>query len=77
MPFLQKEVWDCPFCEAEAIEVLIRPATYVAKRSAVRGGRKTSYHKVNQEIVVLTEICPSCGRKREEIERKWREMGVI
>ena len=77
MPFLQKEVWECPFCEAETIEVLIRPATYVAKRSAVSGGRKTSYHKVNQEVVVLSESCSNCGKKKEEIEKKWREMGII
>jgi len=66
MPFLQKEVWECPFCEAETIEVLIRPATYVAKRSAVRGGRKTSYHKVNQEVVVLVNPAPNCGKKKKK-----------
>jgi len=77
MPFLQKEIWECPFCEAETIEVLIRPTTYVAKRSAVRGGRKTSYHKVKQEVVVLSEACPNCGKKKDEIEKKWREMGVL
>jgi len=77
MTFLQKETWECPFCETESIEVLIRPSTYVAKRSAVRGGRKTSYHKVKQEVVVLSETCSSCGRKKEEIEKKFREMSVL
>jgi len=77
MVFLQREVWECPFCEAETIEVVVRPATYVAKRSAVRGGRKTSYHKVSQEVVVLSEACQNCGKKKEEVEKKWREMGII
>jgi hypothetical protein len=77
MAFLQKEVWECPFCEVETIEVVVRPTTYVAKRSAVRGGRKTSYHKVGQEVVVLSEACQNCGKKKEEVEKKWKEMGII
>jgi len=77
MVFIQKETWECPFCGAESIEVMIRPSTYVAKRSAVRGGRKISYHKVREEIVILTENCPNCGKKREEIEKKWKEEQII
>jgi hypothetical protein len=77
MVFLQREVWECPFCEAETIEVVVRPATYVAKRSAVRGGRKTSYHKVRQDVVILSENCSNCGKKKEEIEKKFREMKII
>ncbi|MEM5832428.1 MAG: hypothetical protein QXI09_01385 [Candidatus Aenigmatarchaeota archaeon] len=77
MAFLQKEIWECPFCGEETIEVLRRPSTYVVKRSAVRGGRKTSYHKVKEEVIVLSETCPNCGKKKEEIERKWREEQII
>jgi Zn finger protein HypA/HybF involved in hydrogenase expression len=77
MAFLQKEMWECPFCESATIEVIIRPTTYVAKRSAVRGGRKTSYHKVNQEVIILTESCPNCGKKSYEIEKKWRDEKII
>lgn len=77
MVFLQKEVWECPFCGTESIEVLVRPSTYVAKRSAIRGGRKTTYHKVREEVVVLTEACPNCGKKKEDIEKKWREEQII
>jgi len=77
MAFVQKEYWECPFCHEGQIEVLIRPTVYSMKRSAVRGGRKVSFHRVREEIVVLSESCPVCGKSREEIEKKWREEGII
>ena len=77
MPFLQKEYWTCPFCGEGQIEVLIRPTTYSVKRSAVRGGRKTSFHKVKEEVVILTEKCPVCGKSAEAIRKKWREEGIL
>lgn len=77
MAFLQREIWECPFCGEESIEVLVRPSVYVAKRSAVRGGRKTTYHRVREEVVILSESCQKCGKKKDEIEKKWRSEQII
>ena len=77
MSFLQREYWTCPFCNEGQIEVLIRPPAYSVKRSAVRGGRKTTFRKVREEIVILTEKCPVCGKSREAIRKKWKEEGIL
>jgi len=77
MAFIQKEYWTCPFCGEGQIEVLIRPAVYSMKRSAVRGGRKVTFHRVREEIVILSEKCPVCGKSAKEIEKKWKEEGII
>jgi hypothetical protein len=33
--------------------------------------------KTKSESFVVSDACPSCGKKDEEIERKWREDGLI
>jgi endogenous inhibitor of DNA gyrase (YacG/DUF329 family) len=33
--------------------------------------------KSSEEVVITTDKCPECGKTAEEIEKKWREEGVI
>ena len=78
MGFLQRDYWPCPFCDKGIIEVLIRPSTWSAKRSkGGKAGIKTTWSRTKEEVVVLTQKCPVCGKSREEIEKKWREEGII
>ena len=74
---LQRDYWSCPFCDKGIIEILIRPSVLSAKRAACRAGRSTSWHRTKEEIVILTKSCPNCGKSKEEIEKKWREEGII
>jgi len=50
---------------------------YSAKRTSCRAGRSTKMSKSSEEVVITTEKCPECGKTAEEIEKKWREEGVI
>ena len=72
-----KDYWPCPFCENGMIEVVVRPATFSAKRTAVRGGRKTNLVKVKEEVAIVVEECPACHKKAKQIERMWRKQGII
>jgi len=74
---LERQYWPCPFCEEGQIEVVIRPRTVCAKRTALRGGKKISFHKVREEIVILSEKCNVCGKTAEQIEKKWKKEGVL
>ena len=78
MAFLQRAYWSCPFCDKGVIEVLVRPSTWSAKRSkGSKADVKITWSRTKEEVVVLTEECPICGKSREEIEKKWREDGII
>jgi len=74
---LQCDYWPCPFCDKGIIEVLIRPPVLSAKRTACRAGRSTSWHRMREEVVILSDKCPQCGKSKEEIEKKWRDDGFI
>jgi hypothetical protein len=78
MSFLQRAYWPCPFCDKGVIEVLIRPSIWSAKRSkGGKAGVKTTWSRSKEEVVVLTSECQACGKSKEEIEKKWREDGII
>ena len=75
--FLQHEYLECPFCKKGTIQFLYKPSVYSAKRTSCRAGRSTKMSKSSEEVVITTEKCPECGKTAEEIEKKWREEGVI
>jgi endogenous inhibitor of DNA gyrase (YacG/DUF329 family) len=33
--------------------------------------------KSSEEIIISTQKCPECGKTVKEIEKKWREEGII
>ena len=75
---LQRDYWPCPFCDKGIIEVLVKPPTYYAKRSrSAAAGSKTTWYRSKQEVIVVSEKCPKCGKSKEEIEKKWREEGIL
>jgi hypothetical protein len=74
---LQRDYWPCPFCDKGIIEILTRPPTFSLKRVKSGKGRATIPRKSKEEIVILTSKCSNCGRSKEEIEKKWREEGII
>jgi sarcosine oxidase delta subunit len=69
----QKLIYPCPFCDKETLEVIYRPDYKAAKRSqSAAAGSKTSWRRVGEGIILLSEKCPNCGRTAKEIERKWK-----
>ena len=76
--FLPKEYWPCPFCGKYVIEVIVRPPVLQAKRSrSAAAGSKTTWRKAKEEVLILVEKCPNCGKSEKEIYRKWKEEGLI
>ncbi|MEM5811604.1 MAG: hypothetical protein QW641_02205 [Candidatus Aenigmatarchaeota archaeon] len=74
---IRKLVWECPFCNAETIKVVIRPTVTVVKRTGMRSGKKTQILKSKGETLVLSERCSNCNKSREEITKKYKEIGYI
>jgi hypothetical protein len=69
----QKLIYPCPFCDKETLEVIYRPSYKAAKRSlSAAAGSKTSWRRVGEGIILLSEKCSNCGRTAKEIERKWK-----
>lgn len=74
---LQRDYWQCPFCEKGMIEILLRPATFSFKKVKSGKGKATISRKIKEEIMILTAQCSVCGKTADEIRRKWKEQGVI
>jgi len=52
-------------------EVIYRPGYRAAKRSqSAAAGSKTTWRRVGEGIILLSEKCSNCGRTAKEIERK-------
>ena len=78
MPFIQRDYWPCPFCDKGIIEVIVRPPMLQARRSrSAAAGTKTKWYKSREEVVIVSKECPVCHKTREEIEKKWKEEGII
>ena len=72
MSFIQKEYWPCPFCDKGIIEVLVRPSVYTIKKSwSAAAGSKSKRVKSREEVIIITEKCPVCGKSAKEIKKEW------
>jgi sarcosine oxidase delta subunit len=69
----QKIIYPCPFCDQETLEVLWWPGHKAAKRSqSAAAGSKTTFHKEDEGLVLLSEKCSNCGKTKKEIEGRWK-----
>jgi len=67
----QKLIYPCPFCDKEILEVIYRPSYKAAKRSqSAAAGSKTTWRRVGEGIILLSEKCSNCGRTAKEIDRE-------
>ena len=64
-------MYACPFCDQVTLEVLGWPGHKAAKRSQSASARsKTTFHKEDEGLVLLSEKCSKCGKTKREIEGK-------
>jgi hypothetical protein len=49
---------------------LIYPCPFCLQSATA--GSKTSWRRVGEGIILLSEKCSNCGRTAKEIERKWK-----
>ena len=68
----QKLIYPCPFCDQETLEVLWWPSHKAARKSRSAGGSKTTWKRVPEGLVLLSEKCSNCRKIAKEIERKWK-----
>ena len=74
----QKLIYPCPFCNEETLEVLWWPSHKAIKRTrSAAGGSKTTWKRMPEGLVLLSEKCSNCGATAKEINKKWKELGWI
>ncbi len=71
------EVWPCPFCRQETINVTRFPKCVIVKRSKTASLPGSKGFHVNRDVCVITSGCAKCGRPFEGIEKKLKEEGLI
>ncbi len=59
---------ECPFCQKGKVKVFHKEGYLQAKTSRISNRAKTKYYKTLDTYEVL-EDCPSCGKKRKEIQK--------
>jgi len=77
MVIIKKLVWECPFCNAETIKVVVRPTVTTIKRTGMRSGKKTQLIRSKGEILILSEECSNCKAKKNDIIKKYKEIGYV
>lgn len=73
----QYEVLKCPFCDKGEISCKWYPsATTVRKQGRTALGSKGSVSK-SKEVWIVQSDCKACGKTKEEIEKEFRNRGII
>jgi ribosomal protein S27AE len=63
----------CPFCEQNVLEILWWPGHTAASVSRSAIAKATRWHKKDEGHVLLSEVCPNCGKSKREIEKAWKD----
>lgn len=70
------EVWDCPFCGANAVSVIRFPKNVSIKSARIAslpGG--SGFHK-NPDVYLVQSGCSKCDKTSDEVEKKLKVDGM-
>lgn len=76
MAFMEYQVWDCPFCGKNCLTCGFIPRVLRPYKTSW-GGSKPGYKRDLEQIIIQFKECPNCKKTAEEIEKKWKEQGVM
>lgn len=68
MGFKEFQIWDCPFCSKNTIQILYFPKTARPTKSSWGGSR--AWMNVTKETIVIQSGCLECGKTKEEVEKE-------
>lgn len=63
----EKQIWDCPFCGKNTIQVVFFPRSIRPYKTSW-GGSKPGW-KISKEQVIVQSGCSACGKSLEEVEK--------
>lgn len=66
--FKEIQIWDCPFCGKNTIQILYFPSS-ARPYKTTWGGSKPGY-KVSKEQIIVQSGCKECGKSQEEVEKE-------
>lgn len=64
------QIWDCPFCGKNTIQVLYFPSTARPEKTSWGGSRP--WMNITKEKIIVQSGCSACGKTREEIEKEFK-----
>lgn len=76
MAFMDIQMWDCPFCGKSVLTCGFIPRTLRPYKTSW-GGSKPGYKRTMEQLVIQFQECPNCKKSSDEIQKKWKEMGVL
>ena len=76
MAFMQTQIWDCPFCGKNVLT-----CGYIAQTlrpyKTTWGGSKPGYKRSKEQLIIQYNECPNCKKSADDIQKKWKEMGIL
>lgn len=73
----QYEVWDCPFCGLNTINVIHFPKSVSVRRSKTASLPGSKRITKSREIWLIQSGYSACGKSREEVESELTAEGII
>lgn len=71
------EMWDCPFCGKKSVlKIMNLPKTF-RQYKTTWGGSRPGIKVTQPQFIIQFNECPNCKKTVEEIEKKWKEEGLI
>lgn len=62
----QTEIWNCPFCGKNTIQIIYFPKSMKTERGTW-GGSKAKISMTNEKIIIQSG-CSVCGKSKKEID---------
>jgi hypothetical protein len=72
----QYEILKCPFCDKGDISCLYFKGQYSMKKTMAAHTSKNVPVK-NSDVWIIQSGCQICGKSKEDVEKKLREIGII
>jgi len=71
------EVWDCPFCRRDSVNMIHFPKSVSVKRSKTASHPGSKGFHVSPDVYVSIRGCSECGKSLEGVEKRLKEQGAI
>jgi hypothetical protein len=68
---------SCPFCDKGKIQCWYIPSTTSFRSRSTATFGKTTKRIKSPDIWMIKSGCPSCGKSAEEVEKEFKNRGII
>ncbi|MBI4009575.1 MAG: hypothetical protein HY361_00060 [Candidatus Aenigmarchaeota archaeon] len=73
----QYEQLSCPFCDKGKIQCLYFPSAWSVKAKRTKTLPGSGSVSKSAEVWIIKTGCSACGKSQEEVEKEFRDKGII